>query len=90
MWEAPSQDTGLRAYWLASGNDAWVIPGRHDPSGDSGDFIGQEAEVRVRYRMDRCVELEVGYSHFFPEPFFGKTGLADDGDVFYVQTTIRL
>ncbi|UCE62404.1 MAG: alginate export family protein, partial [Phycisphaerales bacterium] len=41
-------DTSYGAYWLASDNDAWVIPARRDPSGDSGNLVGQEVEVRVR------------------------------------------
>ena len=82
-------DTSYGAYWLAGDNDAWVIPGRRDPSGDSGDFVGQEVELRMRYKIDPRVELEVGYSHFFPGPFFRNTGPADDGDLFYVQTTLR-
>jgi len=82
-------DTSYGAYWLASDNDAWVNAKRHDPNGNSGDFVGQELELRVRYRIDPRVELEAGYSHFFPGSFVGNTGPADDGDLFYVQTTIR-
>lgn len=75
---------------LASDSDAWVNAKRHNPNGSSGDFVGQELELRVRYKIDPRVELEAGYSHFFPGPFVGNTGPADDGDLFYVQTTIRL
>lgn len=82
-------DASYGAYWLAGDNDAWVLPDRRDPSGDSGDFVGQEVELRMRYRIDPRVELEVGYSHFFPGLFFRNTGPADDGDFFYVQTTFR-
>lgn len=83
-------DTSYGAYWLASDSDAWVLPGRRDPSGDSGDFVGQEVELRMRYRIDPRVELEVGYSHFFPGSFFRNTGPTDDADLLYVQTTFRL
>lgn len=82
-------DTSYGAYWLASDNDAWLIPGRRDPSGNSGDFVGQEAELRTRYRIDPRVELEAGYSHLFPGTFFRNTGPAEDGDFFYVQTTVQ-
>lgn len=82
-------DTSYGAYWLASDSDAWVIPGRRDSSGNSGDFVGQEVELRMRYRIDPRVKLEVGYSHLFPGAFFRNTGRADDGDLFYVQTTVR-
>lgn len=82
-------DTSYGAYWLASDSDAWVLPGRRDPMGNSGDCIGQELELRVRYKIDPRIELEVGYSHFFPGPFFENTGSADDADMFYVQTTLH-
>lgn len=82
-------DMSYGAYWLTSDNDAWVLPDRRDPSGKSGDFVGQEVELRMRYRIDPRVELEVGYSHLFPGTFFRNTGPADDGDLFYVQTTVR-
>ena len=82
-------DTSYGAYWLASDSDAWVTAKRHDPDGNSGDFVGQELELRVRYEIDPRVELEAGYSHFFPGPFVGNTGPADDGDLFYIQTTIH-
>ena len=82
-------DTSYGAYWLASDSDAWVIPGRRDPNGDSGDWVGQELELRVRYKLDPRIELEMGYSHFFPGPFAENTGPTDDADLFYVQTTFH-
>lgn len=81
-------DTSYGAYWLASREDAWVNPKRQDPDGYGGNFIGQELELRVRYKIDPRVELEAGYSHLFPGSFVGNTGPAEDGDFFYVQTTI--
>lgn len=45
-------DTSYGAYLLASDNDAWINAKRHDPDGHSGDFVGQELELRVRYRID--------------------------------------
>ena len=81
-------DTSYGAHWLASDTDSWSPTKRRDPSGGSGDFVGQELELRVRYELDPRIELEMGYSHFFPGPFSENTGPVDDGDFFYVQTTI--
>jgi len=83
-------DASFGAYWLASDSDAWVTPGRRDPSGRSGDLVAEELELRVQYTLDPRIEIEVGYSHFFPGPFFRNTGPADDTDLFYVQTTFHL
>lgn len=83
-------DTSYGGYWLASDNDAWVVPKRVDVTGRSGDFVGQEIDARLRYQIDPRVEIEVGYSHFMPGPFVENTGPADDSDFFYVQTTLHL
>jgi hypothetical protein len=83
-------DTSYGAYWLASDSDAWVVPNRRDPFGRSGDCVGQEVDLRLRYQLDPRVELEIGYSHFFAGPFVENTGPADDADFFYVATTLKL
>lgn len=83
-------DTSYGAYWLASESDTWPDIGRRDRTGRSGDFIGQEVELRARYKMTVWAELEIGYSHFLPGAFVENTGDADDSDFFYVQTTVAL
>lgn len=83
-------DTSYGTYWLASDSDAWVFGNRRDPQGRSGDFIGQEIDVRLRYQIDPRIELELGYAHLFVGPFIEETGPADDSDFFYVQTTFQL
>lgn len=82
-------DTAYASFWLATDDDAWVIPARRSSTGRAGEFIGQELEARVRYQIDPRVELELGYSHFMPGEFVRRTGSTDDTDFFYVQTTIR-
>jgi hypothetical protein len=83
-------DAAYGGYWLASDADAWVVPNRRDQTGTSGDCVGQELELRVRYQFDPRLEVEIGYSHFLPGPFIENTGPADDADFFYVQTTLHL
>jgi hypothetical protein len=83
-------DTGYGAYWLASDSDAWPNAQRRDPLGDSGDFIGQELDVRMRWQVDPRVELIFGYAHFMPGPFADNTGPSDDSDFFYVEANVQL
>lgn len=78
------------AYWLASDRDAWAVPRRRDPTGRSGDFVGQELDAQLRYELTKNIEIEIGYSHFTPGPFAKNTGSADDTNMFYVQTRLRL
>lgn len=81
-------DTAYGAYWLASDSDAWTTPGRRDPLGQSGDFVGQEIELRARYKLTETTELEAGYSCFIPGGFVQNTGPADDSDLLYMAVTI--
>ncbi len=83
-------DAAYGAYWLASDSDAWVTPGRRDRQGESGDFVGQEIELRLRYEIDPRINVETGYAHFFPGPFVRNTGTSKDSDLFYVQVTFKL
>ncbi len=40
-----------RLVWLASARDAWTTAGLRDPSGAAGNFVGQQAEARVRCQV---------------------------------------
>lgn len=80
-------DAAYGGYWLASDRDAWVTPGRRDPLGRSGDFVGQEFELRARHQLHDHTKLEAGYSHFIPGAFVRNTGPADDSDFFYITVT---
>jgi hypothetical protein len=54
-----------RLYWLASATDAWTTSGLRDTTGDSGKFLGQQLEVRVRYNvLPKNLRLEAGAAHF--------------------------
>lgn len=62
-----------RGYWLASNKDAWTIAGVRDPEGDSGSYIGQQIEFRVRWEvMPKTLRLEAGGAYLF------KGSFADD------------
>ena len=40
---------GHRFCWLASDKDAWTTSGLRDNTGDSGSYVGNQAEVRIRW-----------------------------------------
>lgn len=83
-------DTAYGGYWLASDSDAWVVPGRRDRTGRSGDFVGTEWDARVRYQIDPRADVELGYSHLFPGDFVKNAGQADGSDFLYLAMTVRL
>jgi len=50
-----------RLVWLASSRDAWTTAGLRDPTGNSGSFVGQQAEARVRWHvLPKNLSLDVG------------------------------
>ena len=83
-------ETSYAVYWLASGNDSWGTIGRVDGTGHSGDFVGQQADVRVRYQVNSHLEFDIGYSHFMTGTFVRNTGDSNESDYLWVATTIRL
>lgn len=70
----PCDDTRVqlaaRQAWLASDKDAWTTTGLVDPTGDSGDEIGQLVELRVRHEVvpDNWL-LDFGVAHLFAGDF---------------------
>ena len=83
-------ETFYRLYWLASATDAWVVPGIRDPSGDSGRFIGQEFDLRVRHQVGRHLGLTLGYAWFVPGSFVRNAAdEANQSHFVYFQFLIR-
>jgi Alginate export len=53
--------TAYRLVWLASARDAWTPGPLRDPSGDSGSFVGQQLEARVRWHVvPRSLSFDLG------------------------------
>jgi hypothetical protein len=78
-----------RAFWLASDTDAWVRGLRRDRSGASGDFIGQETDVRLVWQVNKYFNLDLAYAHFWPGSFVANTGRAPQGDFIQMAGTLR-
>ncbi|MEZ6082592.1 MAG: alginate export family protein [Phycisphaerae bacterium] len=79
------------AFWLESDDDAIYnvggAPGRRDPTGRSGNEIGQEIDFTVLWKIDPHQAMLLGYSHFFDNEFITNTGPSEDADLFYAQYT---
>ncbi|MFZ2281516.1 MAG: alginate export family protein [Prosthecobacter sp.] len=58
-------DFGYSYYWLASGTDRFnAANNARDRTGASGNFLGQEFDIRARYTWDAKTEFTIGYSYF--------------------------
>lgn len=62
----PSIDLGYRAAWLAESEGALATAGLIDVSGASGEKIGDQIELRVRFQPHEPIRAELGiaYLHF--------------------------
>ena len=59
-----------RFYWLASDTDAWTTSGVRDASGNSGDYLGQQFEIRLRWDVvPKNLRLELGAAHLMVGDF---------------------
>lgn len=87
-----------RAWYLAQAKDAWVGSGLQDPTGASGNFLGQDFELRVTWQWvtdPTLIELDLGFDYFFKGSYVQRQAeipgnpSARDGAYFYVQTEMR-
>lgn len=82
----------FRANFLESDRDAWTTTGIQDPTGSSGDHIGDLSEIRFRYDLiPETSRLEFGVAYHSAGSFArnASTGASGRDALFgYVQTTI--
>lgn len=65
------------AYFLDKSKDAWYFPGkamRIDKQGQSGRFIGQEADFTAKVKFTQWLQFLTGYCFFVPGEFVKNTG----------------
>ena len=90
----PSTNTSMfiahRAYWLASKKDAWVVARVQDPSGDSGSYLGQQLEGRLRWDViPSNIRWEIGAAYYFKSGFAEDAPNANDqGDANFVYSQL--
>lgn len=95
----PRETIGLtlkyRAWYLAQAKDAWVGTGLQDPTGASGNFLGQDVELRGDWHWNTFALFRIGYDHLFKGSYVQNLARvpgnpsAKDSDYFYVQTELR-
>ena len=90
----PSTNTSMfiahRAYWLASKKDAWVVARVQDPTGDSGSYLGQQLEGRLRWDVvPNNIHWEIGAAYYFKAGFAENAPNANDqGDANFVYSQL--
>lgn len=91
----PTENTQLmiadRFHYLASNQDAWSTSGLVDATGNSGDYIGNLAEFRLRWDPHTNLRVEGGVAHLFAGSFIDNAPNATtQGDTTYgyIQTVL--
>jgi len=92
----PRSDTSImfahRAYWLASDRDAWTTSGVRDATGATSGYLGQQAEVRLRWDLvPGNLQFEAGAAHLFDGSFMKNAPNATrQGDATYAYIQLAL
>lgn len=87
-------DFGFSSYNLASATDRWNNADLRDSSGNSGDDVGSEFDIRFRYPVSKYLALNIGYAYFKAGDFTKSTsqkidpGRKDSSNFLYVETSV--
>jgi hypothetical protein len=83
------------AFWLASTDDAWyrangvtTVRPINDASRNASNYAGSEIDLTVTWNVNKYLNLQAGYSHFFAGDYLEDTGPSDDADFVYVMATL--
>jgi len=87
-WKDVKVDTAYVAYWLASKSDRWNTANLRDATGNSGDFLGHEYNLRVRFPIVPRVRANVGYAYFDPGQFPRRLGRTEDSHFIYLELSL--
>jgi hypothetical protein len=90
---APSKklrvDLGYSWYWLASDTDRFsAAANARDKSGNSGNSVGHEFDIRARWQVSSQLELIAGYAHFVAGDFTRTSIRPDQTDFGYLELNL--
>ncbi len=77
-------------YWLASATDQWRRADLRDQTGQSGEYIGQDFDLRGCYEINKNLRTVFGYAHFMPKGFTRRVGRDNVSDFLYVEINASL
>ena len=89
-------DTGFSRYYLDSATDRWNAGANlRDQTGKSGNHIGDEIDVRIRFPVTTKLAFNLGYAHFLAGDFAkttsrkiaGENNRDDNSDFFYCEVS---
>ena len=87
-----------RFWYLAQARAVYVGGALQDPTGNSGNYLGHDVELRVQWAVSPNLDFDLGYDHWFKGSYFDRlppsaglpAGGEKDTDYFYCSMRVRL
>ncbi|MGZ9145395.1 MAG: alginate export family protein [Nitrospira sp.] len=87
-----------RVWYLAQSRDVFGSSGLQDTSGQSGNSLGHDVELRAQWALTANMDFDIGYVHWFKGSYFDRLpssaglplGGNKDTDYFYFQMRVRV
>lgn len=83
------------AFWLETTEDAWyrangvtAVRPLNAAARSAGNYAGSEVDLTVQWNVNKHLQFEGGYSHFFAGDYLADTGPSDDADFGYLQAKV--
>lgn len=84
------------AFWLANTNDVGYRANGLTPlrpltpaARTANNYVGSEIDFVVTWNVNKNVNVQAGYSHFFAGAYLADTGPSDDANFGYVMATLN-
>lgn len=85
----------FHAFWLANTDDVWyrangatAVRPLTPAARAASSYAGSEIDLVATWNVNKHLQFEGGYSHFFAGDYLGDTGPGDDADFGYVQAKV--
>ena len=85
----------FHVFWLASTDDVWsrangttAVRPLTPAARAANQSAGAEIDLTATWNVNKHLQIEGGYSHFFAGDYLGDTGPSDDADFGYVQAKL--
>lgn len=83
----------LHGFWLADTGDAWYRANGTTKvrpiTSSASNYAGSELDFTVNTKLNKHLDMLVGYSHFFAGAYLNDTGAGDDADFAYLMLTLN-
>jgi hypothetical protein len=90
--KAVSVKAEYHAFWLANTDDAWYrangVTTVRPITPSASSYAGSEVDFTVQWNVNKHLQVEGGYSHFFAGDYLRDTGPSDDADFGYIQAKL--